>query len=245
MKNMVANVAMIWLACLNALFLGGANSLATAQDFPHLPAERAIAAARRNAKPESSVTLLSKVIANADMWRIGIEAFEQEQTHKIEPFENGMLVNILRSGSYLFAETDPRTNNVVATHFVLMEAGGAVKDVESPCHGAVKLADAEELVKDTAELVRQMYFTLSTEESSLANRFDGGTFPDANLFPDSMFITPASLQKLGAKPNEVREAAALFWGYLAWPSRYALSMPAFSASPAAAADEAQKEQDRF
>ncbi len=225
------------------LFMSEGDSLAMAEEAPHLTAEQALAAARRNATPGSSFTILWKIIANADTRRIGDEALEQAQAHKIERYENGLLVNILLSGGYLLAETNPRTNNMVATHLVLMEAGGAVKDVESKCHGVVQLTDAGELVKDTAELVKQMYSTPSTEESSLANRFYGGNFPDADRFPDSLFISPDSLRKLGVKPNEIREATALFWGYALWATRYALSMPAFSASTAATADVAEKERD--
>ena len=243
MKKVDVSVAIICLACLIMLFMSGGSSLAMAEEAPHLTAEQAIAAARRNAKPGSSFTILWKIIANADTRRIGDQALEQAQARKIEPYENGILVNILRSGGYLLAETNPRTNNMVATHLVLMEAGGAVKDVQTECHGVVKLADAGELVKDTAELVKQLYSTPSTEESSLASRFYGGNFPEADQFPDSLFTIPDSLRKTGANPNEVREAAALFWGYLSWPLRSALSMPAFAASPAAAGDAAEKERD--
>ena len=243
MKKVDVSVAIICLACLIMLFMCGGHSLAMAEEFPHLTAEQAITAARRNAKPRSSFTILWKIIVNADTRRIGDQALEQAQAHKIELYGEGSLVNLLRSGGYLLAETNPRTNDMVATHLVLMEAGGAVKDVESKCHGAVKLADAEELVKDTAELVKQMHSTPSTEESSLADRFYGGNFPDGHQFPDSLFTIPDSLRKPGFNPNEVREAAALFWGYLSWAPRYALSMPAFAASPAAAENAAEKERD--
>ena len=110
--------------------------------------------------------------------------------HKIELFENGMLLNILRSGGYLLAEIDPRTNNILAMHLVLEEGNGAVKDVKSKCHGVVRLADAGELVKDTAELVKQMYSTPSTEVSSLANRFYGGNFPRRRQIPEFFVYDP-------------------------------------------------------
>jgi len=242
-KRVDASVAIICFSCLIVLFMSGGSSLAMAQEFPHLTAEQALAAARRNAKPGSSLNILREIVANADTRRIGDQALEQAQAHKIEVLENGRLVNILRSGGYLLAEVNPRTNNIVAMHLILMEAGGAVKDVESTCHGVVTLADAEELVKGTVELVKQLYSTPSTDESSLASKFYGGNFPDADRFPDSLFISPDSLRKLGAKPNEVREAAALFWGYALWATRYALSMPAFSASTAATEDAAEKERD--
>jgi len=214
-----------------------------AEEDPHLTAEQAITAARRNAKPGNSFTILWKIIANADTRRTGDQALEQAQAHKIELYENGILVNILRSGGYLLAETNPRTNNMVATHLILMEAGGAVKDVQTECHAVVKLADAGELVKDTAELVKQMYSTPSTEESSLASRFYGGNFPESDQHPDCVFAIPNILRRPGANPNEVREASALFWGYALWEVRSALSMPAFAASPAAAGDAAEKERD--
>jgi len=208
-RKLDASVSIITFACLIMLFMSGGNSLAIAEDFPHLTAEQAIATARLNAKPGNSFTILWKIIANADTRRIGDQALEQAQAHRIERYENGILIDILRSGGYFLAEIDPRTNNIVAMHLVLVEAGGSVKDVESKCHGVVKLADAGELVKDTVELVKQLYSTPSTDESSLASKFYGGNFPDADKFPDSVFTIPDSLQKSGAKANEIREAAAL------------------------------------
>ena len=239
MKKVDARVVIICLACLIMLFMSGGNSLAMAEEYPLLTAEQAITAAGRNASSGSSFTILWKIIANADTRRIGDQALEQAQAHKIEIYENGILVNILRNGGYLLAETSPGTNNMVATHLVLMEAGGAVKDIRKECHGVVKLTDAEELVNDTAELVKQMYSTPSTEVSSLASRFYGGNFPEEDQFPDSSFAIPNFLRRPGANPSEVREAAALFWGYALWAPRYALSMPAFAASPAAAENAAE------
>jgi hypothetical protein len=243
MKRVGVFLAIIFWACLIMLFMSGGCSLAMAEEDPHLTAEQAITAARRNEKPGSSFTILREIVANADTRRISEQALEQAKEHKIELYENGLLINLLRSGGFLLAETDPRANNMVAMHLVLMEAGGAVKDVQSECHGVVKLADAEELVKDTTELVKQIYSTPSSEVSSLASRFYGGNFPDADQFPDSMFAIPNSLRKPGANANEVQEAAALFWGYASWTSRYAISMPTFAASPAVAEDAAEKKRD--
>jgi hypothetical protein len=243
MKKVDATIPMICFVCLIVLFMIVGNSTAMAEEFPYLTAEQSIATARHNAKPGSSVTILWKIAADADRQRIGGQALEQAQTQKIDLFENGILINILRSGGYLLAETDSRTNNIVATHHVLLEVGGAVKDVRTECHGAVKLADAEELVKATVDLVKQIYSTSSIDELSLASRFCDGSFPDANQFPDDLFAIPHLLRKPGAKPDKVREAAALYWGYLFWPARYALSMPAFAANPAATGDAAEKKRN--
>jgi hypothetical protein len=243
MKKLNASIAIICLACLIMLFISGGSSLAMAEEDPHLTAEQAITAARRNAKPGSSFMILREITASADARRVGDQALAQARADKIDLYENGILINILRSGGYLLAETNPQTNNIVAMHLVLMEAGGAVKDVQTECHGVVKLADAGELVKDTAELVKQMYSTPSTEESSLASRFYGGNFPESDQHPDCVFAIPNILRRPGANPNEVREASALFWGYALWEVRYALSMPAFAASPAAAGDAAEKKRD--
>ncbi len=154
MKKVDSSVSTICFAYLILLFLRGGDSLAMAEGFPYLTAEEATTAARRNANPASSFTILWRTIANADAQRTGDQALEQAKAHKIELFENGVLVNILRSGGYLLAEANPRTNNVVAMHLVSMEASGAVRDIKSTCHGTVSLADVGELVKDTAELVK-------------------------------------------------------------------------------------------
>ena len=241
-----AVAAFVVLVCFQSqpLLSRHGSSLAMAEEGPRLTAEQAIAAAHRNAsKPGTSFTILWEIIANADMRRVGAQALEQAQAHKIELYENGILVDILRSGGYLFAETNPQTNNVVGMHLIRMEATGALRDVQSECHGVVKLADARKLVKDTSELVTRLYSTRSTEASSLASRFYAGNYPEADQLPDSLFAIPNSLRKTGANPNEVREAAALCWGYFFWAPRYALSMPAFAASPAAAESAAEKKRD--
>lgn len=243
MKKVDANGVIICLACLIMLFIGGSSSLAIAEEGPHFTVEQAITAARRNAKPGSSFAIFRKILADADTQRVGDQALAQAHAHTIELFDNGMLMDILKSGAYLIAEIDPLKNNMVAMHFVFKETGGAVKDVPSNCHGAVKPADAGELVKDTAELVKQLYSTPSTEGASLASRFYGGNFPDGNDQPDSLFAIPNFLRKSSATPNEVREAAALYWGYAFWAARYALSLPAYAASPAAAENAAEKKRD--
>ena len=241
---MDASIAIIYFACLIMLFLSGGSSLAMAE-HPRFTAEQAISAARLHAKPGSSLTILWKIIAGPDTQRIGAQALAEANADKIELFQNGMLLNMLRSGGYLLAEIDSRMNNVVAMHFVFKEAGGTVKDVPSECHGVVKGADAGELIKNTAELVKQLYSTPSTEESSLVSRFYGGNFPDNDERPDSLFAIPQFPGKQNAKPNEVRQAAALFWGYGFWAARYALSMPAYAASPAAAENAAEKHRDEL
>ena len=94
MKKVGASVAIICFACLIILLMSGWNSLAMADEFPHLKTEQAISAARRNAKPGSSLTILWEIVANADTRRIGGQALEQAQAHKMEFYENGILVNI-------------------------------------------------------------------------------------------------------------------------------------------------------
>jgi hypothetical protein len=239
MKKVDVSVAIICLAFLIMLFMSEGISLAMAEEDPHLTSEQAITAARGYAKPGSSFTVLREIIANADTRRVGDQALEQARAHKIELYENGLLTNILRSGGFLLAETDPQTNYVIALHIVSLEPDGAVKNLRPECHGVVSLADAEELVKNTTEFVEQLYSTPSTENFSLASRYVGGSFPDGDQFPGTLFAIPNSLRKLGANPHEVQQAAALYGGCFLWQFRYALSMPAFAASPVLALSAAE------
>lgn len=234
MKKVNVIVAIICLACLIMPFMRGGNSLAMAEGAPRLSAEQAIAAARRNAKPGSSFTVLREIVANADTQRIGNQALEQAQARKIELYENGLLVNILSSGGFFLAETNPHTNDVIAQHLVFLEPGGAAKDIALDCHGVLKLSDAEELVKETTEFVERLYSTPSTEDSFVASRYYSGSFPEADEFQRSLFALPDSLRKLGASPNDVQKAAARYAGYFFWQFRYALTMPAFAANPVSA-----------
>jgi len=98
MKKLGANVAILCLACFLLLSLSGADSLALAQEAPHLTAEQAITAARRNAKPESSFIVLREITASTDSRRIADQALALAKADKIELYENGILVNLLRSG---------------------------------------------------------------------------------------------------------------------------------------------------
>jgi hypothetical protein len=237
--------AVICAVCLMIPLMGGI-SLGMAQPGPRLTAEQAIAMARRNAKPGSSFSVLWEVVANADTQRIGDQALEQARARKIELLEDGLLASILRSGGFLLAETDPKTTCVVTTHLVTLGSDGVPKDLflpEDPHSGpGINLADARELVKDTTEFVEQLFSTPSTEDSSLV-KFYGGSFPDGDRFPGTLFAIPSSLRKLGANPSEAQEAATLFGGYALWEFRYALSMPAFAASPVPALGAAEEKRE--
>jgi hypothetical protein len=209
-----------------------------AQDSQRLTPQEAIDAARRNAqKPGSSFTVLREIVANADTRRIGDQALKEAQTHHIKLFDKGILVDVLRNGGFLLAETEPRTSNLIALHLVSLGPDGAPEDSFYGSIGVVKLADAEELVKDTTELTEKLYSTPPSEALSLESRFYGGSFPDCgggSIQECTLFAAPRSLLKLGADPNEVREAAALSGGFAIWGFRYAVSMPTFAASPSVA-----------
>jgi hypothetical protein len=224
-------VAIIYLASTMLLFMNGGTLLSMAQDSSSFTVEKAIVVARGNAKPDSSFKVLRKIFANADTRRIGYQALQEAKERNIELYEDELLTNILKSGAFLLLETNQRTNNVIALHIVSLEPSGSPKDFWLECPGILKLADAEKLSEDTTEIVEQLYAAPSTEGSSLGKRFYDGSFPKSDL---SMFAYPNSLRKLGANPNEVQEAAALYGGYMFWGWRYALSMPAFAASPIAA-----------
>jgi hypothetical protein len=253
MKKMGDIVAIIFAACLMVPFTHGGSSLAMAQDGTRLTAEQAIAAARRNSKTEKlggTFSVLMQIHSNADTRRVGDKALEQAQAHKIELYQNGILADVLRSGGFLLLQTFPSTNKangvdplpfVSALHLVSLGRDGVPEDVL--VGGGTNLADTQELLKNTTEFAEQLYSTPSTEESSLESRFYGGSFPEADQFQGTLFAMPHSLRKLGADPNEVRKAAALYGGYLFWAPRYALSMPFFAASPVAAENAAEDKRN--
>lgn len=233
MRKMGLIATVICVVCMMIPLNERGISLGIAQNGQRLTPQEAIAAARRNAqKPGSSFTALREIVANADTRRIGGQALEQARARKIKLFENGILADLLRSGGFLLAETEPRTSNVIALHLVSLGPDGVPRDVFYRSIGVVKLPDAEELLKDTMEFAEALYSTPSSEASSLENRFVGGRFPECGPSEEcTPFAVPRSLLKLGADPNEVREAAALYGGLAIWQFRYAVSRPVFAASP--------------
>lgn len=235
MRKMGLIAAVICAACLIIPRKGRGTSLST-QHGARLTAQDAISVARRNAqKPGSSFTVLREIVANADTRRIGDQALEQARTHKVELYQKGILADVLTSGGFLLAETDPRTHDAIAFHLISLGSDGVPNDASYPCDGAVKLVDADALAKDTAEFIEELYSTPVSETVSLESRFYGGSFPEYGRSEEwSMFAVPRSLLKLGADPSEVREVAALDGGLQFFGFRYAVSMPVFAASPLAA-----------
>lgn len=247
-RKMVVIAAVICAGCLVIPFRGEGISLGVTQQSQQSTPQEAIDAARRNSKPGSSFTVLREIVANADSRRVGDRALKEAQAHHIELFQNGILVDFLRSGGFLIAEYDPKTANVVALHLVSMRSDGVPNDTFYPSDSVVKLADAEELVKDTTEFVEQLYSTPAPEALSLESRFYGGRFPDCGPPPIeecTLFAVPRSLLKLGADPNEVREVAALSGDLAMWQLRYAVSMPAFAASPLVAIQASESPMEEF
>lgn len=224
--------AVICAVCLAIPFKEGGVSLGTVQHVQPLEPQEAIAAARPHGKPGSSFTVLREIVANADTRRVGDQALKEAQAHHIKLFEEGILADLLRFGGFLIAEYDPKTTNVVALHLVSLGPDGVPKDAFYPSDSVVKLADAEELVKDTTEFAEQLYSTPSSEALSLESRFYGGSFPECGQSEEcTLFAVPHSLLELGAGQNEYREAVALYGGSNLSGFQYAVSMPAFAASP--------------
>ena len=229
----------ICAACLIIPFNGGRILLGMAQHGQRLTPQEAIAAARHNAKPGSSFTVLKEILANEGTRRIGDQVLEQAQAHKVELYESGILADLLRSGGFLLAETEPRTNNVTAFHLISLGRDGVPKDAQYECDGAVKLADAKELVKDTTEFTEALYSTRPSDATSLESRFYGGSFPECGPSEEcTLFAIPRSFLKMGADQSEYQEAAALYGGLDLLGFRYAASMPVFPANPLAATQAA-------
>lgn len=236
--------AAICVVCFIKPFKGIEISLGMAQHSQRLTPQEAIDAARRNSKAGSSFTVLREIVANADTRRVGEQALEQARAQQIELYENGILVDFLRSGGFLLAETEPGTNNLIALHRISLGPEGVPKDAFDECHGAVKLADAEELVKDTTEFAAELYSTPPSEASSLGSRFYGGSFPECGQSEEcTLFAVPHSLLKLGADKNEYREAVALYGGLNLLGFQHAVSMPAFAANPLVATQAAAQKWD--
>jgi len=224
--------AIICAACLMIPFNGGGNTSGMSQDSHRLTPQEAIAAARLNAKPGSSFTVVREIVANADTRHIGDQALKKAQTDHIKLYKNGILADVLRNGGFVLAETEPRTNNVVALHLLSLGPDGVPKDSFDPCRGAIKLADAEELVKETTEFAEQLYSTPSTQILSLEGRFYGGNFPECGPSDEcTLFAVPRSLLKLGVGQSEYREAVALYGAVDLSGFQYAVSMPSFAANP--------------
>jgi hypothetical protein len=240
MRKMGFIAAAICVVCLIEPFKGREISLGMAQHSQRLTPQEAIDAARRNSKAGSSFTVLREIVADADTRRIRDQALQQARTHKIELFQNGILVDLLRSGGFLLAESEPRTSNVIALHLVSLGPDGVPKDAFDGCDGVVKLADAEELVKDTSEFTEALYSTPPSQASSLESRFYGGSFPECGGSEEcTLFAVPRSLLRMGADHSEYREAVALSGGLVMWQIQYAVSRPAFAASPLVATQAAE------
>ena len=243
MRKMGLIAAVIFVVCLIIPFNRRGISLGMDQHGQRLTLQEAIAAARRNAqKPGSSFTVLREIVATADTRRIGDQALEQARAHKIELFQKGILADFLTSGGFLLAESAAQTKDVIALHLVSLGPDGLPKDALYPSLG-IKLADAEELVKNTVEFTEELYSTPPSEASSLEGRFYGGRFPQyggPEAKDYTLFAVPRSLLKLGAYQNQYREAAALYGHLALWEFRYAVSMSTFAANPLVATQAAEE-----
>jgi hypothetical protein len=232
----LSTARVICVLCLVTLLNGEAISFVAAQQGQQLTAQQAIAEAQRKAiKPGSSFSVLREIQANDDTRRVGEQALKNAKTHKVDLYANGLLIEFLLSGGYMLAEADPLTGNLIAMHLVSLGFDGAPKDFPAECHGVVKLADAQAVLRDTAELVGQFYSIPASEDSSLVSKYFGGTFPECDpIGRCTLFAIPRSFLKFGADLSECKEIAALYGSFALLPIRYEVSMSNFSADPVAA-----------
>lgn len=150
---------------------------------------------------------------------------------------DGILIDMMRGGGFVILEVDDQSDCAISLHLVSRTANGEALVESNPVQGEVSATLAQELTKESADLVDVLLST-PIDASALESKFEGSRFPESHD-PDedeaeNLFAVPTAMEAVGADHSDIRELAVLLGTIDTWPIRYAISTRIFPADAARA-----------
>jgi len=222
---------LISLAAPLALLTKGSPSMNTQSET--LTLDRAIAAIRsKSPRPRSTFHLLRELRSSAETRELAQRSLREASAHHVGLYNDGLFVNVLRSGGFLILEVDPDTDSAIWIHLVSGGADGRAVVDSHEVQGHIKSSAATDLISKNADFVDVLLADSREPVSTLESRFSGGHFPNyKEPSEEGFFGVPLGVTKLKANEADVQELAVLSGDFHLWPIRYALSLSIYPASP--------------
>ena len=182
---------------------------------------------------EAITAIQSKEPHSGSSFRL-IRELHSSATWREDATPAGILCDLMRSGGFVILEVDDKGDHAISLHLVSQTASGDALVESKPVEGEVSASLAQELVRESADLVDVLLST-PIDASALERKFDGSHFPEShdpdNDEVEDLFAVPGAIKNVGADDGEIRELAVLLGSIDTWPIRYAISTRIFPADP--------------
>lgn len=198
-----------------------------------LTLDRAIAAIRsKSPRPGSTFQLLRELRSSAETQELAQHSTREASSHHVALYNDGVFLDVLRSGGLLILEVDSATDAAVWIHLVSSGANGRIVIDSHEVQGSLKSSVARDLISKNADFVDALLAGSRESASELGSKFSGGHFPKyEEPSEQGFYAVPWGLTKLQANEGDVQELAALSGDSHLWPIRYAMSLSIYPASP--------------
>ena len=197
-------------------------------------------------KPE--LTLIRRVEAAPGGPQVAQQALQEAQSRHFAAFDDGILVDFLRSGGFIVLESDSKTGSALQLHLVSQDASGASAMQSFNLQASMTKAEALQLLERAGALSDSFFGPPGTMENfvRITSRFGDGRTPSFGGLDGPMCEAPSkSLLELATQPGELSELTSLACAVYLWPLRHSLALPFYAASPAEAVYAAGAELNKL
>lgn len=233
-----------------AVVLSFASSASSAQGASSgsgskLTLDEAIAAIQsKEPHSGSSFRLIRDLDSSAAMREAAQRSLDSASSHRVGVYGDGIFIELMRTGGFVILEVDDKSGYAISLHLVSRSAYGQAVVESNPVVGEVSATLAQELIRETADLVDGLFAT-PINTSALQGKFDGSRFPESHDADEdeteNLFAIPSAIENVGADQSEIRELAVLLGTIDTWPIRYAISTQIFPADPTRAIEAGAQE----
>jgi len=206
--------------------------------------DQAVSALRARSHEAADVRYLVAVKCEPppDGLLVSRDSLAEAESKHLELYENGLFVNLMRSGGYLVLEFDKETDAAKALDLVTSDPTGRAIVHSSDVHGSLTRDKALAIINNSAGFSRAFFISQRSQIDGLLIEFGGSDAATLGITDGQGYMAiPEAVRRLTTEPRELLELTGLTNGLALWTIRHALTMPVYAANPIAAVREANKQ----
>jgi hypothetical protein len=224
-----------------ALCAAGAQSRDQIRAFTDDQALSAVRASYNNV-PDAALVVAFKVKTDPTAAAVAAKSLAEAQSNHVELYDDGLRLNLMRSGGYLVLEFNKKSNVANKLYVVTSDTTGATVVEPRDIDGGILKDDALAVINKAAKFSKAFFDSSESQMDELLVRF-GPSDATTLGFPGGVgyLAIPEDLRSLTKQPKDLFHMISLCNGLALWTIRHALADPMYAANPIAAVQRADDE----
>jgi hypothetical protein len=233
-----------YLAFLGSLFhlYYGFPQASSRVEVPTITESQALSVLRARSVGGRDVGLLTvrRLEPTQSSSRVAQRALEEARSKRLKPYDDGIFVDLMQRGGFIFLEFDKKSDVATKLHLVTVNGAGE-SSVQSDDVSNLTRSEAAALFDRSAAFSEAFFRSADSQMNKLLREFGGADVATLGI-PDGQgyLAVPEAVKKLTTGPEEL-ELISLSSTIRLWTIRRALGEPVYAADPIAAVQQANAE----